>query len=151
MHSKKISPHKMANYLNFLTIDLNGTNKMDFEDLKNPKKESFWVTEEMLNNCDINESVNLDSIIMPKIKPSAESNSQNAENISNHINIMEDEQKASIKKDPENGTNNPTPFNSGENQRCEDTIFGELVVAMLKKLNAEDKKRAKKEIMNILL
>lgn len=39
--------------------------------------------------------------------------------------------------------------NKGE--RCEDTIFGELVTAMLLKMSPENKKRTKKEIMNILL
>lgn len=37
------------------------------------------------------------------------------------------------------------------NERDEDSIFGELVVAMLKKMTTDEKKRAKKEIMNLLL
>lgn len=36
-------------------------------------------------------------------------------------------------------------------ERCEDTVFGELVTVMLKKLDTESRKRAKKEIMHILL
>ncbi|KAJ6637479.1 hypothetical protein Bhyg_10209 [Pseudolycoriella hygida] len=35
--------------------------------------------------------------------------------------------------------------------RCEDVIFGELVTSMLKKMDSPNRKRAKKEIMNILL
>lgn len=35
--------------------------------------------------------------------------------------------------------------------RCEDTIFGEWVTAMLKKMDSPNRKRAKKEILNILL
>ncbi|XP_037808214.1 uncharacterized protein LOC119601369 [Lucilia sericata] len=39
----------------------------------------------------------------------------------------------------------PTP-----SERCEDVIFGELVSAMLKRMNEDKKKHAKKEIMNLL-
>lgn len=35
--------------------------------------------------------------------------------------------------------------------RCEDDIFGELVTSMLKKMDSPNRKRAKKEILNILL
>lgn len=35
--------------------------------------------------------------------------------------------------------------------RCEDVIFGELVTSMLKKMDSPNRKRAKKEILNILL
>lgn len=35
--------------------------------------------------------------------------------------------------------------------RCEDVIFGELVTSMLKKMDSPSRKRAKKEILNILL
>lgn len=35
--------------------------------------------------------------------------------------------------------------------RCEDTIFGELVTAMLLRMEPAEKKRVKKEIMNLLL
>lgn len=35
--------------------------------------------------------------------------------------------------------------------RCEDAIFGELVTSMLKKMDSPNRKRAKKEILNILL
>lgn len=35
--------------------------------------------------------------------------------------------------------------------RCEDVIFGELVATMLKKMDSPNRKRAKKEILNILL
>lgn len=40
---------------------------------------------------------------------------------------------------------------NNETGSCEDTIFGQLVTAILKKMNPDEKKRAKKEIMNILL
>lgn len=36
-------------------------------------------------------------------------------------------------------------------ERCEDVIFGELVTSMLKKMDSQNRKRAKKEILNILL
>lgn len=70
----------------------------------------------MLEDCDINETVTLETVSKCK--------SLEIERIS--------EPKAS-------------------RERCEDLIFGELVVAMLKKFDTEEKKRAKKEIMNILL
>lgn len=37
------------------------------------------------------------------------------------------------------------------NERCEDVIFGELVAAMLKRMDENKKKNIKKEIMNLLL
>lgn len=40
--------------------------------------------------------------------------------------------------------------NKGE-RKCEDTIFGELVAAILMKMSPVEKKQAKKDIMNILL
>ncbi|XP_037028366.1 uncharacterized protein LOC119068751 [Bradysia coprophila] len=54
------------------------------------------------------------------------------------------------------------PLNGAENEsyqkitkttesRCEDVIFGELVTSMLKKMDSPSRKRAKKEILNILL
>lgn len=36
-------------------------------------------------------------------------------------------------------------------ERCEDVIFGELVTSMLKKMDSPSRKRAKKDILNILL
>ncbi|XP_053954383.1 chromo domain-containing protein cec-1-like [Anastrepha ludens] len=41
--------------------------------------------------------------------------------------------------------------NSSSNERSEDTIFGELVSAMLKKMPAEKKRAIKRDIMNLLL
>lgn len=40
---------------------------------------------------------------------------------------------------------------ANEDNRTEDQIFGEFVSAMLAKMQPDDKKKAKKEIMNILL
>lgn len=148
----------MANYLHFLTIDLNGANQMDFEELKNSKNETFCVTQEMLDDCDISGSVTLDSILVRKIEPNSETqNLSNAKIVPSQDNATGEangERKFLIK--PDIISRNETKFdsntaNSDSNQRCEDTIFGELVVAMLKKMSAEDKKRAKKEIMNIML
>lgn len=154
----------MAKYLDFLRVDLNGAKDMDFEELKRRKIESFCVTQAMLDNCDINESVNVDSISVPKF-PRNESEiadvkteiptvqqsklpneneytlspeQQNTSDTSNHV------ERIPVDGDKQSG-------NSSASERCEDTIFGELVVAMLKKMKPEEKKRAKKEIMNILL
>lgn len=41
--------------------------------------------------------------------------------------------------------------NKTTESRCEDVIFGELVTSMLKKMDSPNRKRAKKEILNILL
>lgn len=41
--------------------------------------------------------------------------------------------------------------NQTTESRCEDVIFGELVTSMLKKMDTPARKRAKKEILNILL
>lgn len=160
----------MAHMLNFLKVDLNGANKLDFEDLKQPKKASFCITQEMLDNCDISESITHESISIPKVRklepksrdhdgehlPQASDAVRNsdADTVQNSLptNNIKSETCSSEKRT--NGAASQTEANttaSDRNERCEDTIFGELVVAMLKKMNAEEKKRAKKEIMNILL
>lgn len=41
--------------------------------------------------------------------------------------------------------------NAATTDRCEDVIFGELVTAMLMRINEDKKRQIKKEIMNILL
>lgn len=163
-HSKKIPMHKMANHLNFLTIDLNGANNMDFEDLKLPRKEAFHITKEMLDGCDINESITFDSISAPKVcdpnlvveTNDAPTNQNGPETGPVHStkNATERSEKQKNHAQEETETNKiPDTRISNKNaeQRCEDEIFGEFIVAMLKKLPPEEKKRAKKEIMNILL
>ncbi|XP_073848804.1 uncharacterized protein isoform X2 [Musca autumnalis] len=40
---------------------------------------------------------------------------------------------------------------SSTSERCEDVIFGELVTAMLKRMDEDKKRNIKKEIMNLLL
>lgn len=152
----------MANQLNFLTIDLNGANNMNFDDLKRPQVDAFHITKEMLDNCDINESITFDSISMPNVcggsTPVTKSNvaSQATEpTTSNEPEYSEgntakssDALNKNVKEEPNDAR--ATNTNAAE-QRCEDEIFGEFVVAMLKKLPVEERKRAKKEIMNILL
>lgn len=160
MHSKKVPPHKMANHLNFFRVDLNGANNMDFEEFKQPKKESFCVTQEMLDNYDINESITLDSITVEKLLP-VESSTEYQIPTEQTQPLKECEPISVIQEhiDSDKSTNRETNTTetkakfviSSTSERCEDTIFGELVVAMLKKMEPDDKKRAKKEIMNILL
>lgn len=160
MHSKKVPPHKMANHLNFFRVDLNGANNMDFEELKRPIKESICVTQEMLDNYDINESITLDSISVQKLLPVESSTEiQIPTEQTQPLKEMEPiplKQEYSASDKSTNRETNSTGINtkfviSSPSERCEDTIFGELVVAMLKKMDPDDKKRAKKEIMNILL
>ncbi|KAG4068626.1 hypothetical protein HA402_002317 [Bradysia odoriphaga] len=54
---------------------------------------------------------------------------------------------------PLNGAENESSQNitKTSESRCEDVIFGELVTSMLKKMDSPSRKRAKKEILNILL
>lgn len=151
----------MANQLNFLTIDLNGAKNMDFEDLKLPRTETFHITEEMLDGCDINESVTFDSISAPKVyrsEATVKSNEETTKRVKldarpeySSKNVSEENaiQKNNMQEETETAETQASKKNAG--QRCEDEIFGELIVAMLKKLPPEEKKRAKKEIMNILL
>lgn len=160
MHSKKVPPHKMANYLNFFRVDLNGANNMDFEELKRPKKISFCVTQEMLDNCDISENITIDSISVQKLLP-LESSTELQISTQQPQPLKECEpillkQKQDTSDNWSNREKNESETDgkfiiSSTSERDEDTIFGELVVAMLKKMQPNDKKRAKKEIMNILL
>lgn len=151
----------MANHLSFLTVDLNGATDINFDDLKWPKSESFHITKEMLDNCDINESITFESISMPKVIKSniepqspvksittcTEPKNQNeSKHSTKDATESNDKHKKSTKEETETRT-----INANAEQRCEDEIFGEFVVAMLKKLPVEKNKRAKKEIMNILL
>lgn len=165
-HSDKAPIHKMANHLDFLTIDLNGANNMNFDDLKYPKSESFHVTKEMLDDCDIAESVTFESITMPKAlcpNLASKSNALSPSSVKIEIHPKETDQNRSeysaenaieSNDKPRNTLNEETETrstNSNAEQRCEDEIFGDYVVAMLKKLPSEEKKRVKKEIINILL
>lgn len=143
---------------------------MDFEELKSSKKETFCITEEMLVDCDIYEDVTHESISMSKLpKISTTSNIPETQPIIETSENLDKKTQIKILKKSSNKTEAPTNVsnveimdynsskpeakasNSAPNERCEDTIFGELIVAMLKKMNPEEKKRAKKEIMNILL
>lgn len=163
----------MTKQLHFLRVDLNGANKMDFSELEKPRPESFCITQEMLDSCDINcGSVTLDTISFKKIPNNEQvpenhisllnpTNSEKRQNTSkapasSEITTSKDNKESAIKSRNEaaNQTNTGpevSTFNSGINNRCEDTIFGELVTALLKKMEPDEKKRAKKEIMNILL
>lgn len=166
IHNKKVPTHRLAKDLKFLIIDLNGANKMNFEDLKQPKSETFYVTEEMLDSCDIDDSVTIDSIVIPKVGSGVTTaiNSNNASPESTKTNNIHVKPKKTDHQTPirntilsdssRSGTQNAAVINPaipGTDERCEDTIFGELVAAMLKKMSPEQKKQTKKEIMNILL
>lgn len=103
----------------------------------------------MLDDCDINETVTLEAVT--ECKKSSE--------------YEEFPSKASVFLQEDGNDTNPIEQHTlnkfleierisepkASHERCEDSIFGELVVAMLKKLEPNEKKRAKKEIMNILL
>lgn len=157
----------MAKHLNFLIIDLNGANKMNFEDLTRPKSESFHVTKEMLDNCDINESVTFESISVPKVYGSRSVPKSNVKSklpgkiVETHTEPKDQNELAhnardagEVNKKNDNHIKEATETrnaNSHAEQRCEEEIFGEYVIAMLKKLPADEKKRVQKEIMNILL
>lgn len=155
----------MASHLDFLIIDLNGANQMDFEDLKQSKTTSFYVTKEMLDNCDIDDSVTLDSITIPKVANSKKANEIGLDSdipakiIRTYAlcppDIQEEITVETLPHNPlETDTKSVTQSKMAvidANERCEDTIFGELVVAMLRKMSPLQKKQAKKEIMNILL
>lgn len=73
--------------------------------------------------------------------------------------ILEDENRFLLQEpEPQLPTNNAvivdkSPQKNAEmkDARCEDVIFGELVTSMLKKMDSPNRKRAKKEILNILL
>lgn len=170
IHGNKVPPHRLAKCLSFLKIDLNGANEMNFEDFNRPKKESFCITQEMLDDCDISESVTHESISIPKLnkietvakihKIPRQSETQDADrNLDAKSSIEAQTERKNAPAVSENKELNGTSQNKYEtesssldtNKRCEDTIFGELVAAMLKKMNPDEKKRAKKEIMNILL
>lgn len=151
----------MANHLSFLVVDLNGANQMDFEDLEHLQSESFCITQEMLDSCDINESVTNDSISIPKLsKTDVVVEPTVASYAYDRASKVHSKQTYTIEKSFHNeicvksanaANNEINHITPGASERCEDTIFGELVVAMLKKMDSEEKKRAKKEIMNILL
>lgn len=148
--------YKWSDQLCFLTVDLNETDDINFDDVNDSKMQSFHVTQEMLDNCDINESVtigpvtdnqtdieyleysNLASMAEFEIK---NDNCGTEKNIPRGKSLSTQRIGSAVHKNLSNSTN----------ERCEDAIFGELVAVMLKKLSSEDKKRAKKEIMNILL
>lgn len=92
------------------------------------------------------------------VKPKTNSNCKNeiasSDNTAARASLSKSMSSAKLEsKDNANeqGISNSSDSHSQENGRCEDEIFGELVTAMLKRMSPQDKKRAKKEIMNILL
>lgn len=152
----------MAQNLDFIVVDLNGASTMDFRELKRPKKESFCVTQEMLDICDISESVSADTISIQKLlknesaadlKTETSSPVKQPPEIAKEIEIIAMKEQRIVVDESTNGDgiSHKIETSLSTSERCEDTIFGELVVAMLKKMKPDDKKRAKKEIMNILL
>ncbi|XP_031625611.1 uncharacterized protein LOC116342223 [Contarinia nasturtii] len=168
-HNDNIPLHKLAKYLEFFAINLNDAQTMNFDDLKRPRIESFCVTQEMLDSCDINETVTADSISVPKLlfiqspTPSRILNTgiipdepiksyKIPMNTSENKTLLNTANKKPINTDNKDMLTVSKKFGSNldTTERCEDIIFGELVVATLKKMTPEDKKRAKKEIMNIL-
>lgn len=152
VHNKKLPLHRMAKYLDFIRVDLNGAKDLDFKELKRPRIESFCVTQTMLDNCDINESVTADSISVSKF---LENESKIADTKIETPTVQQSQSTNEIENillpEQENTSDTSANDEKSKGERCEDTIFGELVVAMLKKMKPEEKKRAKKEIMNILL
>lgn len=143
---------------------------MDFDDFKWPKSESFHFTDEMLDDCDISESVTLESISMPTV--SSSSAMSNAVQSTSVPEVLAQQMKPTKQFEPEHckATKNVMIESSGKSQntmgddaetttvtdsstdnRCKDEIFGEFVVATLKKLPLDEKKRIKKQIMEILL
>lgn len=141
---------KWAKLLNFIPIDLNGTSDIIFDDfISNKIEKAFHITQRMLDECDINETVTLETVT--KCKSSTEYEEYHSNVSLFHQEVENDtipKEQYTLKKSLGIGRiDKPT----ASHERCEDSIFGELIVAMLKKLEPDEKKRAKKEIMNILL
>lgn len=128
------------------------------------------ITQSMLDSCDINKTITMETISIAsenkKIKsPQRSDGNESSENKKRKLprkrnaakplakNVQTEEQE--VCESAKNQTTEckqiddlitPTP-----NERSEEDIFGELVAAMLKKMPPDEKKRTKKEIMNILL
>lgn len=164
-HSNKIQHHKLSHQLDFLIVDLNGAHDMKFDDLEQTESEAFCITDQMLDSFDTFSSITIESILSPnqklqenkasreqaKSRKIDRSNSQrrtrNEKQVQKRVGTMNGKRKSINEiQDIENSLET-----SNSNERCEDEIFGELVAVMLKKMNEEEKKRVKKEIMNILL
>lgn len=139
-----------------------------------------YITQTMLDNCDFDNSASFQKISVP-IKNENENNGEYLQHkvsvtpenrrkkvpkeqpiektpISNeHINVEQNQilgetrtEPSPSKKSIENAENSNSATKAS-NERCEEDIFGELVAAMLKKMSPAEKKRIKKEIMNLLL
>lgn len=139
-----------------------------------------YITQTMLDNCDFDNSPSFQKISVP-IKNENENNGEYLQHkvsvtpenrrkkvakeqpiektpISNeHINVEQNQilgetrtEPSPSKKSIENAENSNSATKAS-NERCEEDIFGELVAAMLKKMSPAEKKRIKKEIMNLLL
>lgn len=99
----------------------------------------------MLDDCDINEAVTLETVSKCELNTEYEEFPGNT-SVSENDTIPKEQHTFNKSLETKKLSEPKT-----SHERCEDSIFGELVVAMLKKLEPEEKKRAKKEIMNILL
>lgn len=138
IHNKKVPTFKWAKHLNYIPIDLNGTDDIIDDDDFTCTNNAFHVTQQMLDDCDINETVTLETVFSK-----CKSNTQYADGMET---IPKEQHTLNKPREIERISEPKASY-----ERCEDSIFGELVVAMLKKLEPEAKKRAKKEIMNVLL
>lgn len=141
-HTDKVSPHRLSARLGFVPIDISQAHETDFGDLMHNKVARLHIDRSVLDDFDMYPDTTIASIkrqphVVPEMEPSyPDERPPNGIQISSGgIQVTETVEKL------------PATCSG----RDEDEIFGELVVAMLKKMGADQKKSAKKEIMNVLL
>lgn len=159
-HTEQVEPHRLSNHLHFVPIDVNRAEDIDFRDLEQIQRgEIIHIEESILDEFDPYPNTTIDSFVEIKNGGLKQKATDNSGKLSNNIqNVQEtnknDEETERLKVQQQNNRRSAEKIEQQppipSNNRDEDDIFGELVVAMLKKLDGDDKKRAKKEIMNIL-
>lgn len=163
-HTNQIQPHSLADRLAFIPVDINNADEMDFHDLEQISRgEIIQIDESVLIDFDPYPNITIESVRpsknvkrkTPSIQQRENGADNNATSCTKNIVINATSPQRTLpakhRKSNEASTEKTEHVSNQSKDRDEDEIFGELVTAMLKKLSGDDKKRVKKEIMNILL
>lgn len=162
-HTDQIQPHTLADRLAFIPVDISNADEMDFQDLEQISRgEIIQIDESVLIDFDPYPNITIESVLPSKNAkrklPSTqqrENGDDNTGSRTKNIVLIEEAPPRTYapkhRRSTEASTEKTEQVSNQSKDRDEDEIFGELVAAMLKKLSGDEKKRVKKEIMNILL
>lgn len=142
---KESKPQRIKENVNEYTMKKNDIPK---ENLKNKTENSIEPIKEkpILDDYKVKNVTQNTQELLNKTEESATSNVEQ-KMAAVDVNKNNEEIVVPVKESKEVAAEKPQPLAT---ERCEDVIFGELVSAMLKRMDENKKKNIKKEIMNLL-